>query len=118
MDREVDLDKVNEIHDYFDAIKNPQMMANKPKDSRDEVVGTVPDSDDENFSTDFEIDADPNDTMVYRQYRTMMTRNMEEQKVLDEREESLAEDVREYNDGGNRLTHRDLYERVNESVRK
>jgi len=46
-------------------------MANKFKDKRYDLTGVAPDTEDEMFTTDFEVDVDPADTELYRQYKLM-----------------------------------------------
>ena len=83
MDREIDLQRVEGVHEYFDDIQDQRKMANKHHDPRYDVVGTVKDTDDEAFSTDLEADVDPLDTELYRHYKLMQVRNKMSKKEYD-----------------------------------
>ena len=41
-------------------------MANKVKDKRYDLAGPAPDTEDEAWTTDFEVDVDPADTEIYQ----------------------------------------------------
>ena len=46
-------------------------MRNKIKDKRYDLPGHKEDTEDEAFSTDFDIDVNPADTQLYHHYRLM-----------------------------------------------
>lgn len=60
-------------------------MANKVKDPRYDITGELPETEDELFSTDFEMDdMAPQDAELYRRYKMMSYRTKHEEKVIDE----------------------------------
>ncbi len=48
-------------------------MFNKIKDKRYDLPGKIPDSEDEAFTTDFEVDMEPENTELYKQYKFMQS---------------------------------------------
>ena len=82
-DKEFDWQKIEDVHDRFGYLKNEKKMATKVKDKRYDLPGFVPDTEDEAFSTDLEVDMDPADTEIYRHYRLVNHEIKEEQKEID-----------------------------------
>ena len=68
-------------------------MKNKIKDPRYDLTGELPDSEDEAFSTDFDVDVNPADTEIYRQYKIMQLNVKVDQKHVDEQLEILRKGV-------------------------
>jgi len=68
-------------------------MKNKIKDPRYDLAGEIPDSEDEAFSTDFDVDVNPADTEIYRQYKIMQLNVKVDQKHVDEQLEILRKGV-------------------------
>jgi len=68
-------------------------MRNKVKDPRYDLPGERPDSEDEAFSTDFDVDVNPADTEMYRQYKIMQLNVKVDQKYVDEQLENLRKGV-------------------------
>ena len=68
-------------------------MRNKVKDPRYDLPGESPDSEDEAFSTDFDVDVNPADTEMYRQYKIMQLNVKVDQKYVDEQLENLRKGV-------------------------
>ena len=72
MDREIDLQRIEDVHARFDYFGDKNRMENKIKDERFDLTKEMPDTQDEAFSTEFEEeDIEPADTEIYRQYRLM-----------------------------------------------
>ena len=71
LDKEFDEQRIYDVHERFDYLKNDQKMANKIKDARYDITGQLPDSEDEAFTTDLEVDFDPADQEMYKQYKLL-----------------------------------------------
>ena len=90
LDREFDIQKVEDAHTRFDYFKNYNRMFNKIKDKR--FDGNNPeDTQDEVLSTDFEDDGiQPLDTEIYRSYRLIQAKEKERQKDIDARVKKMG----------------------------
>ena len=85
MDREADVQRIEDVHARFGYFADKKRMANKIKDSRYDLPGEMPDTEDEAMSTDFEIDeGDPIDTTIYKRYRMLQSRAKEDEKYVNE----------------------------------
>lgn len=75
-------------------------MANKVKDPRYDITGELPETEDELFSTDFEMDdMAPQDAELYQRYKMMSYRTKHEEKVIDEQMEIFAASIRAHHEG-------------------
>ena len=71
LDKEVDIQRVEDVHDRFGYFDDEKNTRNKIKDKRYDLPGFAPDTEDEAFSTDFDVDLNPADTEMYRHYKLM-----------------------------------------------
>mmetsp|Transcript_22351 Transcript_22351/g.27469 ORF Transcript_22351/g.27469 Transcript_22351/m.27469 type:complete len:114 (+) Transcript_22351:818-1159(+) len=90
--QEVDLQRIEDVHDRFGYFKQENRMANKVKDKRyDLATDHIPDTEDECFTTEFEIDdMDPQDIELYKRYKLMHESIKEDQEYIDEQMAILA----------------------------
>jgi hypothetical protein len=65
------MQRIEDVHTRFDYFGDKRLMANKLKDARFDLPGEIPDTEDENFSTDFDVDVNPADTELYRHYKIL-----------------------------------------------
>ena len=85
------MQRIEDVHARFGYFKDKKRMANKIKDSRYDLPGEMPDTEDEAMSTDFEIDeGDPIDTTIYRRYRLMQSKAKEDEKYVNEQLDELG----------------------------
>ena len=92
MDREVDLERVKEIQDRFDYFKDKDKMENKIKDERFDLPGPLPDTSDEYFTTEL---SDPDDNLVYRNYKLLSYETKEDHRALEKKQEELKAAMKE-----------------------
>lgn len=71
MDREFEVQRIDDVHERFGYFADEARMKNKVKDKRYDLPGLAPDTEDEAFTTEFEVDVDPADTELYKQYKLM-----------------------------------------------
>ena len=64
--QEKDLQRIEDVHARFDKFADKRLMWNKIKDKRYDLPGEIPDTEDEAWTTDFEIDVAPEYTDIYR----------------------------------------------------
>ena len=100
MDREADVQKIEDVHTRFDYFKDKKRMENKIKDPRFDLTGELPDTEDEALTTDFEIEADaddPIDATLYKRYKMIQSRLKRDaddiQKDLDSYTEQMKAEV-------------------------
>ena len=81
MNKEVDIDRINAVHDRFDYFKDPQ-MEKKIKDKRFDKKEADTDTSDECFTTDLsDLEADN----VYRRYKLIHREAKEDHRMLEEK---------------------------------
>lgn len=85
LDKEYDINKLNQVADRFNYFANDKNMRNKIKDKRYDLPGHKEDTEDEAFSTDFDIDVNPADTQLYHHYRLMQMRQKEDMAAIEEK---------------------------------
>jgi len=66
LNQESDVQRVDDVHERFDYFKDDKRMANKKKDPRFDLIGELPDTEDELFSSDNDMDQmTPQDAELY-----------------------------------------------------
>ena len=65
LDRELDVQKIEDVHERFEYLYNKDYMANKPKDPRYDTTEALPNTEEEEFSTDLDEDVNPADQELY-----------------------------------------------------
>jgi len=81
---ELDLQRIEDVHERFGYFKDANRMSNKRRDPRFDLPGSVPDTEDEMFTTDFEgDDVEPENLELYKQYKIMQQKTKMEQKEID-----------------------------------
>ena len=92
---EIEEKRVDDVHEKFDYFKDQRRMANKVKDQRFDITGELPETEDELFSTEFEIDdMAPEDAELYRRYKLMSYRTKLDEKEMQEQMRVYAQSVR------------------------
>ena len=99
LDREHDEQQIEDIHARFGYFGDEQKMANKIKDKRFDLAGAAQDTEDEVYTTDFDVDADPEDAELYRRYKIMQVESKMDQNYYDEQVDIMARSVKAYKEG-------------------
>ena len=93
--QEYDTQRVDDVHERFGYFKDERRMANKIKDKRYDITGELPETEDELFSTEFEIDEmAPEDATLYKRYKLMSYRTKMDDKQVKEQMTIYAKSVR------------------------
>jgi len=86
MEKEYDIQKVDDLHAKFDYYGDKNRMANKIKDKRYDLIDEHQDTEDEMFSTDLDEPAIDNiDVSIYRRYKILIHETKLSQIKIDER---------------------------------
>ena len=79
-EKEVDIDRIEAVHDRFDYFKNPDNLQKKIKDERFDRHEADADTSDECFTTDFS-DMEAND--VYRRFKLLSKEAKDDHRMLE-----------------------------------
>ena len=81
MDREVDIQRFEDVHERFGKVTDKKRMKNRIKDPRfDDLEKLAQDTEDEAFTTDFEDDVDPQDQEIYKMYKLIYHEGKEDEE--------------------------------------